>query len=71
SEFDVSMPTSPVHDRYKSREGSHDVPPPYTGTFMPPKPDLVFYNAPTTNEIVLTAFNVEPSPTKPNKDMSQ
>nr|GEU49907.1 hypothetical protein [Tanacetum cinerariifolium] len=39
-EKDVSMPTSPVHDRYKSGERYHVVPPPYTGTFMPPKPDL-------------------------------
>nr|GEW72892.1 reverse transcriptase domain-containing protein [Tanacetum cinerariifolium] len=68
---DVSMPTSPVHDRYKSGEGCHAVPPPYTGTFMPPKSNLVFHDAPTINEIVLTILNVEPSPTKPNKDLSQ
>nr|GEY15555.1 putative ribonuclease H-like domain-containing protein [Tanacetum cinerariifolium] len=49
---DVSMPTSPVHDRYKSREGYHAVPPLYTGTFMPRKPDLVFHDAPTTSETV-------------------
>nr|GEV31255.1 ribonuclease H-like domain-containing protein [Tanacetum cinerariifolium] len=68
---DVSMPPSPVYDRYQSREGYHVVPPPYTGTFMPPKPDLVFHDAPTVNEIVPTVFNVEPSNTKPNKDLSQ
>nr|GEZ44568.1 hypothetical protein [Tanacetum cinerariifolium] len=44
---------------------------PYTGTFMPPKPDLVFYDAPTANETVLTVLNVEPSTTKHNKDLSQ
>nr|GEW15008.1 hypothetical protein [Tanacetum cinerariifolium] len=44
SEFDVSMPTSPIYDRYKSREGYHDIPPPYTGTFMSSKPDLVFHD---------------------------
>nr|GEV05105.1 ribonuclease H-like domain-containing protein [Tanacetum cinerariifolium] len=71
SESDVSMPASPVHDRYKSGEGYHVVPPPYTGTFMPPKPNLVFYDTPTINEIVPTVLNVEPSPTKPNKDLSQ
>nr|GEW54768.1 hypothetical protein [Tanacetum cinerariifolium] len=42
SEFDVSMPASPIYDSYESREGYHVVPPPYTRTFMPPKPDLVF-----------------------------
>nr|GEU58806.1 hypothetical protein [Tanacetum cinerariifolium] len=71
SEFDVSMPASPVYDMYKSKEGYHVVPPPYIGTFMPPKRDLVFYDAPTVNETVYTAFNVELSPTKPNKDLSQ
>nr|GEX25329.1 hypothetical protein [Tanacetum cinerariifolium] len=71
SESDVSMPTSPVYDRYKSGEGYHVVPPPYTETFMPPKPDLVFHDAPTVNDIVPTALNVEPSTTKPNKDLSQ
>nr|GEU33529.1 putative ribonuclease H-like domain-containing protein [Tanacetum cinerariifolium] len=71
SESDVSMPTSLVYDRYKSGEGYHAVPPPYTGTFMPLKPDLVFHDAPTVNETVSTAFNVEPSTTKPNKDLSQ
>nr|GFA38878.1 hypothetical protein [Tanacetum cinerariifolium] len=41
-----------VNDRYKSGEGYHDVPPPYTGTFMPLKPDLVFHDAPPASEIV-------------------
>nr|GEW19422.1 hypothetical protein [Tanacetum cinerariifolium] len=71
SESDVSMPTSPVYDRYKSGDGYHAVPSPYTGTFMPPKPDLVFHDAPTFNATVSTVLNVEPSPTKPNKDTSQ
>nr|GEZ81594.1 putative ribonuclease H-like domain-containing protein [Tanacetum cinerariifolium] len=65
------MPTSPVHDRYKLGEWYHAVPPPYTGTFMPHKLDLVFYDAPTTNETVLTVLNVEPSITKPNKDLQK
>nr|GFC51003.1 hypothetical protein [Tanacetum cinerariifolium] len=48
-ELDDHVPTSPVHDRYKSGEGYHAIPLPYTGTFMPPKPDLVFHDAPTVN----------------------
>nr|GEV47218.1 hypothetical protein [Tanacetum cinerariifolium] len=71
SESDMSMPTSPVYDRYKSGEGYHAIPPPYTGTFMPPKPDLVFHDASTANETVPTVLTVEPSSTKPNKDLSQ
>nr|GEV47339.1 ribonuclease H-like domain-containing protein [Tanacetum cinerariifolium] len=68
---DVNVPTSLMHDRYKSGEGYHAVSPSYTGTFMPPKPDLVFYDAPTASETVPPVFNVEPSTTKPHKDMSQ
>nr|GEU58427.1 hypothetical protein [Tanacetum cinerariifolium] len=70
SEFDVSMPASPIYDRYQSGEGYHAVPLPYTRTFMPPKPDLVFHDAPNVNETIHTAFNVELSPTKPDKDLS-
>nr|GEU70569.1 hypothetical protein [Tanacetum cinerariifolium] len=58
---DDSVPTSPVHDRYKSSEGYHVVPPPYTGTFMPPKPDLVFHDASTVSKIVPNVFNVSDS----------
>nr|GFA20864.1 hypothetical protein [Tanacetum cinerariifolium] len=70
SESDESMPTSPMHDKYKSGEGYHVVPPPYTGTFMPPKLDLVFYDTRTANETIPTVLPIEPSPTKPNKDLS-
>nr|GEW85404.1 ribonuclease H-like domain-containing protein [Tanacetum cinerariifolium] len=70
SESDVSVPTILVHDRYKSGEGYHVVSPPYTGTFMLPKLDLVFHDAFTVSETILTVFNVEPSTTKPNKDLS-
>nr|GEX58259.1 putative ribonuclease H-like domain-containing protein [Tanacetum cinerariifolium] len=71
SEIDESMPTSLVHDRYKSGEGYHVVPPPYTGTFMPSEHDLVFYDAPTASKTVPNVFNVEPSTTKPTKEISQ
>ncbi|GJT66160.1 ribonuclease H-like domain-containing protein [Tanacetum coccineum] len=39
--FDSQIFDSQVNDRYKTGEGYHAVPPPYTGNFMPPKPDLV------------------------------
>nr|GEV46800.1 hypothetical protein [Tanacetum cinerariifolium] len=70
SETDESLPASPIYDRYQSGDGYHDVPPPYTGTFMPPKPDLVFYDSPNVTETVHTAFNVELSPTKSDKELS-
>nr|GFA44436.1 hypothetical protein [Tanacetum cinerariifolium] len=71
SESDVSMPPSLMHDQYKSGERYHTIPPPYIGTFMPPKLNLVFHDAPTANVTVPTMLNVEPSTTKPNKDLSQ
>nr|GEY11599.1 ribonuclease H-like domain-containing protein [Tanacetum cinerariifolium] len=68
SETDESLSASPTYDRYKSEDGYHAVPPPYTGTFMPPKPDLVFHDPPNVHKTVHTAFNVELSPTKLDKD---
>nr|GEZ75416.1 ribonuclease H-like domain-containing protein [Tanacetum cinerariifolium] len=40
-----------------------------TGTFMPPKPDLVFHTPPSDENEHL-AFNVQLSPTKPEQDLS-
>nr|GEV25227.1 putative ribonuclease H-like domain-containing protein [Tanacetum cinerariifolium] len=31
-----------VNDKYKTGVGYHAVPPPYTGNFIPPKPDFIF-----------------------------
>ncbi|GKB01661.1 putative ribonuclease H-like domain-containing protein [Tanacetum coccineum] len=39
--FDSQVFDSQENDMYKTSEGYHDVPPPYTGNFMPPKSDLV------------------------------
>nr|GEZ28110.1 hypothetical protein [Tanacetum cinerariifolium] len=69
NESDDSLPPSLIYDRYHSGDGYHVVPPLYRGTFMPPKPDLVFHDAPTINETDHTAFNVDLSPTKPEKDL--
>nr|GEW33147.1 putative ribonuclease H-like domain-containing protein [Tanacetum cinerariifolium] len=59
-ESDDSVPTSPVHDRCQSSEGYHTVPPPYTGTFIPSKLDLIFYDAHTASETVPNVFNGNP-----------
>nr|GEY21845.1 hypothetical protein [Tanacetum cinerariifolium] len=67
---DESLTHSPIYDWYQSGDGYNVVPPSYTGTFMPPKPDLVFHNAPNDTETVHTAFNIELSPTKPGNDLS-
>nr|GEX95360.1 uncharacterized mitochondrial protein AtMg00810-like [Tanacetum cinerariifolium] len=70
-ESDNSVPKSPENDRYKSGEGYHVVPPPYTGTFMPLKPDLVFNDAHNASETVTNVFNAKSSTNKPSKDMSK
>nr|GEZ98928.1 ribonuclease H-like domain-containing protein [Tanacetum cinerariifolium] len=40
------------------------------GTFMPPKPDLVFHTAPIDVETDHSAFTVQLSPSKPTQDFS-
>nr|GFA24712.1 hypothetical protein [Tanacetum cinerariifolium] len=64
-----SWPPSNLYDRFVLSGRYHVVPPPVTGTFMPPKPDLVFHTPPSDkNEHV--AFIVQISPTKPEQDLS-
>nr|GEV96717.1 putative ribonuclease H-like domain-containing protein [Tanacetum cinerariifolium] len=70
-ESDNSVPKNPENDKYKICEGYHDVPPPYTRTFIPLKPDVVFLNESNASESVTTVFNVESSTNKPSKDMSK
>nr|GEX43295.1 hypothetical protein [Tanacetum cinerariifolium] len=57
-ESNESWPPSSLYDRFQPSDGYHVVPPPYTGTFMPPKLDLVFNTAPTVVETDHSAFNV-------------
>nr|GEW21034.1 hypothetical protein [Tanacetum cinerariifolium] len=65
-----SWPPSSLYDRFQLSGGYHAVPPLYTGTFMPPKPDLVFITAHTVVETDHLAFNVQLSPTKSVQDLS-
>ncbi|GKD35178.1 hypothetical protein Tco_1250687 [Tanacetum coccineum] len=37
-----NVENSPVNDRFKTSEGFHTVPPPYTGNYMPSRPELSF-----------------------------
>nr|GEZ18950.1 hypothetical protein [Tanacetum cinerariifolium] len=62
-----SWPPSNLYDRFVPSGEYHVVPPPMTGTFMPPKPDLVFHTPSSENEHL--AFNVQLSPTKPKQDL--
>nr|GEU56926.1 hypothetical protein [Tanacetum cinerariifolium] len=67
---DESFPPSPIYDRYQLGNGYHDVPPPYTRTFMLPKSVLAFSAAPNAVETDHPGFNVKLSPTKPNQYLS-
>nr|GEW09065.1 hypothetical protein [Tanacetum cinerariifolium] len=58
---DDSLPLSPFYDRYQTGNGYHVVPPPYTGTFMPPKPDLHF-------ETSIPAATPKPASLKPTSN---
>nr|GEW17381.1 hypothetical protein [Tanacetum cinerariifolium] len=42
--FDSQVFDNQVNDKYKIAKGYHAVLPPYTGNFMPPKPDLILAN---------------------------
>nr|GFA17809.1 hypothetical protein [Tanacetum cinerariifolium] len=65
----LGWPPSNLYDRFVPSGGYHVVPPPVTGTFMPPKLDLMF-NTPPSNENEHIAFNVHISLTKPEQDLS-
>nr|GEY00055.1 uncharacterized mitochondrial protein AtMg00810-like [Tanacetum cinerariifolium] len=70
-ESDKSVPKIPENDRYKLGKGYRVVPPPYTGTFIPSKPDLVFDDALNASESVANMVTVVSSTNKPSKDMSK
>nr|GEU54338.1 hypothetical protein [Tanacetum cinerariifolium] len=53
-----SLSPSSLSERLQPSGGYHAVPPPITGTFMPPKPDLVFHTAPIAVETDHSAFTV-------------
>nr|GEZ89809.1 copia protein [Tanacetum cinerariifolium] len=63
-----SWPPSNLYDRFVPSGRYHAVLPPMSGTFMPPKPDLVFHTPPS-NENEHLAFNVHLSPIKPKQDL--
>nr|GEV70066.1 hypothetical protein [Tanacetum cinerariifolium] len=65
-----SCPPNSLYDRLQPSGGYHVVPPPTTGTFMPPKPDLVFHTVPIVVETDHSAFTVQLSPSKPAQDLN-
>nr|GEU33957.1 hypothetical protein [Tanacetum cinerariifolium] len=69
SDFE-SLPPSYLSDRLQPNGGYHVVPSPITGTFMPPKPDLVFHTALIAVETDHFAFTVQLSSSTPTQDLS-
>ncbi|GJS74667.1 ribonuclease H-like domain-containing protein [Tanacetum coccineum] len=70
--FDSQVFDSQVNDKYKTGEGYHAVPPPYTGNFMPPKPDLVLadkdeyvFSESITSVPIVATSKVKTSESKP------
>nr|GEZ76365.1 hypothetical protein [Tanacetum cinerariifolium] len=70
SSSDNELAPSSLYDRFQPNGGYHVVSPAYTGTFMPPKPDLVFNTTHIAVETDHPAFTVQLSPTKPEQDLS-
>nr|GEV56879.1 putative ribonuclease H-like domain-containing protein [Tanacetum cinerariifolium] len=64
-----SWPPCNLYDRFVPSGGYHAVPSLVSGTFMPPKPDLVFHT-PLSDENEHLTFNVQLSLTKPEQDLS-
>nr|GFB37500.1 hypothetical protein [Tanacetum cinerariifolium] len=58
SDYESCSPSS-LSNRSQPSGGYHAVPPLITGTFMPPKPNLVFHTAPIVVETDHSAFTVQ------------
>nr|GFC65933.1 hypothetical protein [Tanacetum cinerariifolium] len=69
SKYESYSPIS-LYDRSQPSGGYHDVPLLITGTFIPPKPDLVFHTALIAVETEHSAFTVQLSPFKLVQDLS-
>ncbi|GKD14191.1 putative ribonuclease H-like domain-containing protein [Tanacetum coccineum] len=73
--FDSQVFDSQENDKYKTSEGYHVVPPPYTGNFMPPKSDLVLvdedeyvFSESVTNVPAVAISEAKTSELKPKYD---
>nr|GEX09762.1 hypothetical protein [Tanacetum cinerariifolium] len=69
SDSETLFPNS-LSDRSQPSGEYNAVPPPITGNFMPPKPDLVFHYAPIAVETTHSSFTVQLSPAKSSQDIS-
>ncbi|GJT44043.1 hypothetical protein Tco_0952758, partial [Tanacetum coccineum] len=72
SQIKSDVDDSLVNDRFKTDEGFHAVPPPYTGNYMPSRPDLPFaglddyvYKAKVSETITIASKTSKDSLEKP------
>ncbi|GKC09648.1 ribonuclease H-like domain-containing protein, partial [Tanacetum coccineum] len=71
---EIEEENNQVNDRFKKVEGYHAVPPPYTGNYMPSRPDLSFtglddfvYKT-NVSETISSVPRIESTASKSNKD---
>nr|GEV95623.1 hypothetical protein [Tanacetum cinerariifolium] len=69
NDFEILSPSC-SSDRLQPSGGYNAVPPPITGNFMPPKPNLVFHTAHIAVETEHSAFTVKLSSSEPTQDLS-
>nr|GEU74982.1 hypothetical protein [Tanacetum cinerariifolium] len=62
--FDSSVLENHVNEKSNTDEGYHAVPPPYTGNFMPSKPNLVFADEHVVSEFVTSLSGIAKSEVK-------
>nr|GEX07099.1 ribonuclease H-like domain-containing protein [Tanacetum cinerariifolium] len=70
-EYDDRLIENQENDKYKTGEGYHAVPLPYSGNFMPPKHDLIFTDDIVASESVANLINVESNGHKTSQDKSK
>ncbi|GJR18012.1 ribonuclease H-like domain-containing protein [Tanacetum coccineum] len=72
--INIHVNESEVLDRFKKSEGNHAVPPPYTGNYMPPRPDLSFAGLDDSvfkskvSETITSVLEIETTTSKTSKD---
>nr|GEU54831.1 hypothetical protein [Tanacetum cinerariifolium] len=62
--FDSQVLENQLNDKYNSGEGYHAVSPPYTGNYMPTKPDLIFDDEHVVSESVTSLPGIAKSEVK-------
>ncbi|GKE19336.1 hypothetical protein Tco_1426913 [Tanacetum coccineum] len=65
---EIEEENNQVNDRFKKVEGYHTVPPPYTGNYIPSRPDLSFAGLDNVSETISSVPRIESTTSKSSKD---